>query len=74
MPDVLICRRGKAGAEGGRGRKVKKARISLVEGSEVKKNGTSGDDESVYYHADQYVDRVCGLDRSEYHDSFDPSR
>ena len=38
-PDVLICRRGKAGAEGGRRRKVRKARISLTEGSEVKKMG-----------------------------------
>ena len=37
-------------------------------------DGTSGDDESVYHHADQYVDRVRGLDRPEYHDSFDPSR
>ena len=35
-------------------------------------DGTSGDNESVDYHADQHVHRVCGADRLERHDSFDP--
>ena len=40
---------------------------------EVIGNGTTGNDESVYHHADQYVDRVRSLGRFKHYDSFDPS-
>ena len=40
---------------------------------EVIGNGTTGNDESSHYYADQYVDRVRSLGRFEHYDSFDPS-
>ena len=40
--------------------------------NEVIVNASTGNDESIDHHADQHVHRVCGADRLERHDSFDP--
>ena len=44
----------------------------MYRGKRGEEDGTSGDNESVDYHADQHVHRVCSADRLERHDSFDP--
>ena len=44
----------------------------LLQRKRGEKYGTSGDNESVHYHAHQYDNRVCGTDGVECDDSFDP--
>ena len=59
-------------AEGRVFREERRASSFFGGGKRGEEDGTSGDNESIDHHADQYVHRVRGLDWPEYHDSFDP--